>query len=117
LRVDFNGVSDPGAAIISQLILVEPRAHYELRFAARTEGIVSGGLPYVVVFDAGSNNVLGQTSAFTKAKTDWQDYVIDFQGGESTSTVQLVLRRQPCSSSSCPVFGHLWLDNVSLQKL
>ena len=117
LRVDFNGHSDPGAAIISQLILVEPRAHYELRFAARTEGIVSGGLPYVVVFDAGSNNVLGQTSAFTKAKTDWQDYVIDFQGGESTSTVQLVLRRQPCSSSSCPVFGHLWLDNVSLQKL
>ena len=117
LRVDFNGDSDPGAAIISQLILVEPRAHYELRFAARTEGIVSGGLPYVVVFDAGSNNVLGQTSAFTKAKTDWQDYVIDFQGGESTSTVQLVLRRQPCSSSSCPVFGHLWLDNVSLQKL
>ena len=117
LRVDFNGVSDPGAAIISQLILVEPRAHYELRFAARTEGIVSGGLPYVVVFDAGSNNVLGQTSAFTEAKTNWQDYVIDFQVGENTSTVQLALRRQPCSSSSCPVFGHLWLDNVSLQKL
>ena len=117
LRVDLNGDSDPGAAIISQLILVEPRAHYELRFAARTEGIVSGGLPYVVVFDAGSNNVLGQTSAFTEAKTNWQDYVIDFQTSENTDTVKLVLCRQPCSSSSCPVFGHLWLDNVSLQKL
>ena len=117
LRVDFNGDSDPGAAIISQLILVEPRAHYELRFAARTEGIVSGGLPYVVVFDADSNNVLGQTSAFAETKTNWQDYVIDFQASENTDTVKLVLRRQPCSSLSCPVFGHLWLDNFSLQKL
>jgi len=117
LRVDFHGDSDPGAAIISQLVLVEPRGHYQLRFAARTEGLVSGGLPYVVVFDAGSNQVLGQTGAFPEPKTDWQDYIIDFQSSESASAVQLVLRRQPCSSSSCPVFGHLWLDNFSLQKL
>src|SRR2546426_845068 len=88
LRVDFNGDSDPGAAIISQLILVEPHAHYELRFAARAEGIVSGGLPYVIVFDADSNNVLGQSGAFPEAKTSWQDYVIDFQSSESTSTIQ-----------------------------
>jgi len=117
LRVDFTGDSDPGTAIISQLVLIEPRASYQLRFAARTEGLVSGSLPYVVVFDAVSNQVLGQTAAFPESKTDWQDYIIDFQSSESASAVQLVLRRQPCSSSSCPVFGHLWLDNFSLQKL
>jgi Tfp pilus assembly protein PilF len=117
LRVDFNGDSDPGTAIISQLVLIDPRAHYQLRFAARTEGLVSGSLPYVVVFDAVSNQILGQTGAFPEPKTDWQNYIIDFQSSESASAVQLVLRRQPCSSSSCPVFGHLWLDNFSLQKL
>jgi tetratricopeptide (TPR) repeat protein len=117
LRIDFDGDSNPGVPVISQLILVAPRTRYQLPFAARSEGLVSGGMPYLVVVNATSNNVLGQTGLFPKETTGWQDYVLDFNSAENISAVKVMLRRVSCSSSTCPVFGHLWLDNFSLRKL
>jgi hypothetical protein len=117
LRVDFSGDSDPAMGIISQLVLVEPRGRYRLRFAARQDAIVSGGLPFIVVLDPTNNAILGQTSPFSGTHTDWQDYVIDFQAGEGAGTVQVIMRRQACSPTTCPIFGHLWLDSFSLTKL
>ena len=116
MRVDFSGDSDLGPPVISQLILVEPRTRYQLQFAARTEGLVSGGLPYLIVSNATDGSVLGQTGLFPRQATDWQDYMLDFNSGENTSTIQLMLRRVPCSKSPCPIFGHLWLDNFVLRK-
>jgi len=117
LRVDFNGDSDPGVPIISQLILVEAHTRYQLHFVARSEGLVSGGMPYVMVTNAMQNNVLGQTGLFPKETVGWQDYVLDFNSAEDISAIKVMLRRVPCSKSPCPVFGHLWLDNFSLRKL
>lgn len=117
LRVDFNGDSDPVALIISQLALIEPRTRYKLHFAARAEGIVTGGRPLVIVANANNNNLISQTSPFPQQLSEWQDYEIDFNSGETTSAIQLILRREPCSKSPCPIFGHLWLDNFSLRKL
>jgi tetratricopeptide (TPR) repeat protein len=117
LRVEFNGDSDPATQIISQLVLVEPNSRYRFRFAARTENIVSGGLPRVVVRDAGSQEILGQTSAFPKAVSNWQYYSIDFNSKEKTSAILISLQRERCSESPCPIFGRLWLDNFSLNKL
>ncbi len=117
LRVNFNGDSEPGTPFISQLILVEPRTRYQLHFAARTEDLVSGGLPYLIVANATHNNVLGQTDLFPRKAVDWQDYVLEFDSGENTSSIQLMLRRVACSQSPCPIFGKLWLDNFSLRKL
>lgn len=117
LRVEFNGDSDPGTQIISQLVLVEPNNRYQLHFAARTERIVSGGLPRVAVVDAGNNEILGQTNAFPAAVSNWQDYSIDFNSKGTTSAILISLQRQRCSQSPCPIFGRLWLDNFSLKKL
>lgn len=117
LRIDFEGDSDPETPVISQLILVEPRTRYQLHFVARSEGLVSGGLPHVVVANATNNNVLGQTGLFQKETGGWQDYVLDFNSAENISAIKVILRRAPCSKSPCPVFGHLWLDNFSLRKL
>lgn len=117
LRVDFSGDSDLGPPVISQLILVEPRTRYQLHFAARTEGLVSGGLPYLIVSNATDGSVLSQTGLFPRQATDWQDYLLDFNSPENISAIQLMLRRVPCSKSPCPIFGHLWLDNFSLRKL
>src|SRR4030095_12235428 len=52
LKVDFSGASDPPRSIIGQLVLVAPRARYRLQFAVRSEELVSGGAPFVVVLDA-----------------------------------------------------------------
>ncbi len=116
LRVDFNGDSETGTPIISQLMLVTPGTRYRLHFVARTEGIVSGGLPYVGVVDVTNNTILGRSNAFSQTRTDWQEYSIDFKSRENSSAVQVVLRREPCGQSACPIFGHLWLDNFSIEK-
>ena len=117
LKVEFNGESDPAAPIIAQLVLVEPHTHYQLRFAVRTEEIVSGGLPGVVVIDAGNLQVLGQSGAFPQASNGWRDYTIEFEPGAGTEAVRISLQRDRCSRSPCPIFGRLWLDNFSLRKL
>ena len=117
LRVEFSGESDPGIPIISQLVLVEPNSRYQLHFVARTESIVSGGLPRVAVADAGNKEILGQTNAFPEAVSAWQDYTLDFGSHHSTGAVQITLQRERCTKSPCPIFGRLWLDNFSFRKL
>jgi len=117
LRIEFKGESDPALPIITQLIMVEPRGHYQLHFAARTEEIVSGGLPRIAVLDAFSGGQpLGQSGAFPQATNGWRDYTFDFTVPDTTSTIQITLQRERCSRSPCPIFGHLWLDNFSLKK-
>jgi tetratricopeptide (TPR) repeat protein len=116
-RVDFNGDSDPGTPIISQLVLVEPKTHYQLSFDVRTEDIVSGGPPNVFVSDAGDNKVLGQSSAVAATSAGWHELTIDFVSGESAGAVQITLQRDRCARSPCPIFGRLWLDSFSLQKV
>lgn len=116
LVVAFDGEANPAEPIISQLLLVEPNSHYRLHFSARTENLVSGGTPYIAISNPATNVILGQASPFPKQQIDWQDYVIDFQSADNAQTLQLALRRIPCSSGPCPVFGRLWLDNFSLIK-
>jgi tetratricopeptide (TPR) repeat protein len=115
--VEFKGESDPGQAVISQLVLIEPRARYELHFAARTESLVSGGLPYLTVTDAGNQEVLGQTPGFPQTSGGWHDYTIDFTAPNALAAIQIELRRQSCSNSPCPIFGRLWLDDFSIRRL
>jgi len=117
LKVDFTGESDPALPVISQWILVEPGRRYQLRFAARTEGIVTGGLPVVAVIDGTSSGVLAQSGALPQVSNGWHDYSFDFQTGSGTTAIQVGLQRKLCPSNSCPIFGRLWLDNVWLQQL
>jgi Flp pilus assembly protein TadD len=116
LRVDFDGNSDPASPVISQLLLIEPGAQYQLHFAVRTEEIVSGGLPELIVTDAGTSLVMGRSAALPLQTSGWQFVTVDFSATGSTAAIQIILHRQPCSTSPCPIFGHLWLDAFSLQK-
>jgi hypothetical protein len=115
LKVEFKGGADPGALIIGQFVSVEPQAHYSLRLAARSEELVSGGAPMVFILNAATGQILAASEPI-KAKGNWEDYKIDFQVPASTDAVQIVLRRT-CDASPCPIFGRLWLDNFSLQKV
>jgi tetratricopeptide (TPR) repeat protein len=117
LRIEFKGDSDPGPPLVSQLVLLEPRSPYQLHFSARSEKIVSGGLPQITVTDAGSNTVLGQPVRLPQQTSNWQDYVIDFSSSDTTTAIKISLQRERCSRSPCPIFGVLWLDNFSLRKL
>ena len=117
LKIEFKGASNPASPIVSQLVLVDRRARYQLRFAIRAEGIISGGLPQLVVIDANAKNVLGQSEELAKATDGWRDYNVEFTALELTDAVQILVQRKSCATSPCPIFGRLWLDDFSLHKL
>ncbi|MDT4967189.1 MAG: hypothetical protein QOJ64_1926 [Acidobacteriota bacterium] len=113
LRLDWNGDSSPSANIISQTVIVEPRTHYRMSFAVRTEQLVTGGPPLIVVIDAGSKDglELGRSAPFEPKTAPWQDSFVEFTSGEATEAVLVALRRQNCATGPCPIFGRLWLDD------
>lgn len=119
LRLDWTGDSSPAAQVISQTVLVEPNARYRLRFAVRTEELVTGGLPLVAIVDAGAKDStpLAQSELLPPNTAPWQEMSVEFSSGKETQAVLVILRRQGCSSNPCPVFGRLWLDDFSLQKI
>jgi hypothetical protein len=116
LRIDLNGIANAGW--LSQLILLEPSRRYRINFASRSQGVVSGGLPYLVVMDASNTpKQLGQSPALAKGTTDWHLYNIEFTTTEKTGAVMLSVQRENCTTSPCPIFGSLSLDSFSVEQL
>ncbi len=120
LRLDFNGNSAPAKSLLKQLVLVEPNSRYRLTYAARTKDVVSGGLPLVVLFDAGVKErsvPFAQAAPLPQSSNGWREYALEFQTGAAIRAIELSLQRQNCGGAVCPVFGSLWLDDFHLQKL
>lgn len=118
LLVTFMGYSDPNSAVLLQLLLVEPRKRYRVKFGARTENIVTGGLPLISINDARvKTKVVAQSSPMGFAGTAWQLMSFDFQSDQGMEAVELRLQRKPCISVPCPIFGSLWLDGFSIEEL
>jgi hypothetical protein len=115
LKIDFNGESDPNVVVLSQLVMVEANAHYTLKFAGRSDKLVSGGLPVLRVINASSGAVLGE-SVLPQQTNGWAEYSTEFAVPADVWTVEIRLQRQNCMTGPCPIFGALWLDNFSLQK-
>ena len=118
LRVEWNGESDPATAVVSQLVLVEPQAHYRLSFAARTEELVSGGAPALAVIDAGKDGrPLAQALSLPQGTSGWHDYTLEFATGSTTNAIRISIQRLNCNGNApCPAFGRAWFDDFSLQK-
>jgi Tfp pilus assembly protein PilF len=118
LRLDFNGNSAPTLSLLRQLVLVEPNSRYRLTYAARTKEIVSGGLPLIALFDAGSKEKgvpFAQAAPLVQSSGGWREYALEFQTGGATRAIDISLQRQNCGGT-CPIFGSLWLDDFILQK-
>ena len=118
LRIDFLGDSNPGSELVSQLILVEPSRRYQINFASRSEEVVTGGLPLVVVTDdKGDRKRLGQSAPLDQGTGNWRLNTFEFTSGATTTAVTVSLQRQNCSTSPCPIFGSISLDSFSVAKL
>lgn len=118
IRVDWSGKSDPSDAMIFQLLLVEPGTRYRLSFAARTEELITGGLPVVTVIDASDdqNQVLTKSKTIPQGTNQWETYVSEFKTRETTTGVFMKIRRENCDTNPCPAFGHVWFDDFSLVR-
>jgi hypothetical protein len=118
LRIEFAGDSNPGAGLVSQLILVEPSRHYKINFAARSQDVISGGLPIVTVTDAsGDHKLLGQSAPLSKGTTQWNVVSFDFTAQPTTNAVVLSVQREGCTTSPCPIFGAISLDSFSIEQV
>ena len=119
LRLDWSGTPNSSSAIVTQLVLVQPNAHYRLQFTARTHELVTAGPPLVMVLDASSaaDLILGKASVMPQGSSSWQQYSVDFTTGQGTQAVQISVQRQSCSGPPCPIFGQVWLDDFALQKI
>ncbi|HSS19379.1 MAG TPA: carbohydrate binding domain-containing protein [Pyrinomonadaceae bacterium] len=115
LTVEYSGYA--GGGMLSQIIPVEPSSHYQISFASRSDDIVSGGLPVLVVQNASDAKHLAQSPALPSGTTDWKTFSFDFTTTPQTSAVVLSLERESCTSGACPVFGSLSLDSFSVAKL
>lgn len=116
LKVEYAGGSEPAAHAVSQLLAVEPGARYRLTFSARTEELVTGGPPLVEVVSASKpGGALAATAPLPRATGGWRDFSLDFTAPPS-GAVRVALRREPCASSPCPVFGGVWLDAFELKR-
>lgn len=118
LRIDFQGGADPARELVSQLVLVEPSGRYQINFATRSQDVVTGGLPLVVVTDAkGDRKRLGQSAPLAKGTGDWQVSSFEFTASAMKTAVIVSLQRENCSTSPCPVFGSISLDSFSVTRL
>lgn len=118
LLLEWNGNSNPSTPVLSQLVLVEPNTPYRLSFATRTEGVVTGGLPVLLVADASQREArtLAQSKAFPQGTSGWGEYTVEFTTTDTMEAVLISLQRQACSTSPCPMFGRVWLDDFELKK-
>jgi len=115
LRIEFNGNSNPN---VSQLILLEPSRRYRINFASRSQDVVTGGLPLLVVSEAaGDSKRLGQSAPLAKGTSDWQSFSFEFSTTPATTAVVLSLQRENCTTSPCPIFGSISLDSFSVEQL
>ena len=103
--------------LVRQLILVEPNTRYRLGLAARTQELMTTGLPTVELTDANGGRALTPPILLTRGDVGWQDYTAEFVTGPATSAALLTIQRQECSLPPCLIFGRVWLDDFSLQKL
>jgi hypothetical protein len=115
LRIEFNGNSNLN---ISQLVLLQPSKRYQINFASRSQDVVSGGLPIIVISEGtGEPKRLGQSQPLSQGTTNWQIFSFEFATNPTTSAGLLSVQRENCSTPPCPIFGSVSLDSFSIQEL
>ncbi|MEA2207119.1 MAG: hypothetical protein QOE77_3895 [Blastocatellia bacterium] len=117
LRIDYAGNFATGTPAISQLVLIKPLTRYRLRFAARTESLVTAGLPVVAITAAsGDKPVQAQSDSLSRGTNEWSDFEIEFTTLNDMHAVVISIQRHKCDSSPCPIFGRAWFDSFQLEE-
>ena len=99
-------------------MLVAPGVRYRLNFAARTQELVSGGLPLIAVLAAdGKGKPLAQTKPLSQGTNNWQNLTLEFTALPDAQAITVALQREGCNNRTCPMFGRMWLDSFSIEKL
>lgn len=116
LQISFAGGPATNAPLLSQTLIVQPDTAYRLSCSFQTKDIVTGAPPIVTFTDAATGNAIASSQPFPTANTPWATLNADFQTSPTTRAVVIRLQRTNCGSSSCPIFGTLWLDDFQIKQ-
>ena len=113
LQLTFDGEWNPGTPLISQTILVSPNTIYPVSFSIKTKELATGGPLMLTVNDADSGELLGKSDNFPSTDS-WVTLNFEFTTLETSKAAVIRLQRSNCDSSPCPIFGTVWLDEISI---
>ena len=119
LHIEFRGNSNPGAPLLTQLIMVNPQTRYRISFAASSKDFVSAASPIVTITDASDpkNAPLAQSPPLAPDKGGWRSFTLDLTTSAATRAILVSVARQSCANDPCPAFGALWLDAFSMDTV
>lgn len=115
LQINFGGNWNPGTALLSQTVLVEPLKTYRVSFSVKTKDLVTGGAPLFMVNDATNNQLLGK-SENVPSTSSWLTLSFDFTTLATSEAAVIRFQRNNCDQSPCPIFGVLWLDEIAIEQ-
>ena len=116
LQINLNGDWVPATPLLSQTVIVEPSTRYRIYFSVKTKDLVTGGPPLFTVSDASTNEQLGKSQNFPSATTDWTRLTFEFTTPASAEAAVIQLQRNNCEPATCPIFGVLWLDEITIEQ-
>lgn len=121
LRIVFNAPGQLTFNNIEQLIAVDSGAAYRLEFYVRTKELKTAGQPIIEIHDASAGEqVIGSSRPLSAGTNDWQNVAIDFKTSLKTEGVAIRTSRASCGTEGgalCPIFGTVWYDDFSLQRI
>lgn len=118
LRMDFNGNVDPSARLLSQVVLVKPNTRYQLSFSFSSRDLATVSLPVITVMDANSDTTpLAPAVTMSAGTAEWSDHKMQFATPAGATAIVIAVQREACASPPCAIYGHIWLDCFSLEKL
>jgi Tfp pilus assembly protein PilF len=117
LRVSFKITSNFVWANVSQLVAVDAGGRYRLECWAYADTLTSAGPPVLQILDAATNQVIATSAPLAQGSSKaWLPVSVAFTARGEGVIVRLA--REPCAADApCPIFGTVWYDDFSLQRL
>ncbi len=115
LQISFGGDWTAGTSLLSQTFIVDPNKTYRVFFSVMTKDLATGGPPGFTVNDAANNQLLGKSASLPTGTTPWTKLNFEFTTLATSEAAVIRLQRNNCDSSPCPIFGTLWLDEISIE--
>jgi hypothetical protein len=102
---------------VSQLVVVEPGAQYELEGYLKTSKLESAATPVIEIVDPVDGAVLATSPSAPAGFNDWQRLSLPFKTGAKSEAIIIRVSRASCGdNSTCPIFGTLWYDDFDLKR-
>lgn len=116
LRIVFNGYAAAQYYQTYQIVAVEPNAKYRLSFWLRTENLKSAGNPLIEIVNANDDKLVKTSDSFPEGSNDWREIKLEFVAPPNAEGVTVRVARGFCGTQ-CPLFGSIWLDDFSINRL